>query len=46
MASSNFCEPQFVGMWRDKLWHQRVTAIIRGAEIAPELRQGRLYERL
>lgn len=21
MASSNFCEPQFVGMWRDKLWH-------------------------
>jgi hypothetical protein len=46
MASSNFCEPQFVGMWRDKLWHQRVTAIIRSAEIAPELRQGRLYARL
>jgi hypothetical protein len=46
MASSNFCEPQFVGMWRDKLWHQRVTAIIRGAEIAPEMRRGRLYERL
>ena len=46
MASSNFCEPQFVGMWRDKSWHQRVTAIIRSAEIAPELRQGKLYERL
>jgi hypothetical protein len=46
MASSNFCEPQFVGMWRDKLWHQRVTAIIKGAEIAPELRTGRLYARL
>ncbi|MGC2638445.1 MAG: cellulase-like family protein [Acidobacteriaceae bacterium] len=46
MASSNFCEPQFVGMWRDKLWHQRVTAAIKSAEIAPELRQGRLYERL
>lgn len=46
MASSNFCEPQFVGMWRDKLWHQRVTAIIRSAEIAPELRQARLYARL
>lgn len=46
MASSNFCEPQFVGMWRDKLWHQRVTGIIRSATIAPELRQGRLYARL
>jgi hypothetical protein len=46
MASSNFCEPQFVGMWRDKLWHQRVTGIIRSAEIAPELRTGRLYARL
>ncbi|HTV13336.1 MAG TPA: cellulase-like family protein [Acidobacteriaceae bacterium] len=46
IASSNFCEPQFVGMWRDRLWHQRVTKIIRSAEIAPELRQGRLYARL
>ncbi|MGB9144742.1 MAG: cellulase-like family protein [Acidobacteriaceae bacterium] len=46
MASSNFCEPQFVGMWRDKLWHQRMTGIIRSAEIAPELRRGRFYERL
>lgn len=46
MASSNFCGPQFVGMWRDKQWHQRVTGIIKLAEIAPELRQGRFYERL
>lgn len=46
IASSNFCEPQFVGMWRDKAWHQRVTAMIRSAEIAPDLRQGRFYERL
>jgi hypothetical protein len=46
MASSNFCEPQFVGMWRDRAWHRRVTGIIRSAEIAPELRQGRLYARL
>lgn len=46
IASSNFCEPQFVGMWRDKVWHQRVTGIIKSAEIAPELRQGRLYEKL
>lgn len=46
MASSNFCGPQFVGMWRDKQWHQRVTGMIQSAEIAPELRQGRFWERL
>jgi hypothetical protein len=46
MASSNFCEPQFAGMWRDKGWHQRLTGTIRSAEIAPDLRQGRLYEKL
>ena len=46
MASSNFCGPQFVGMWRDKQWHQRVTEIVRSAEIAPELREGRFYQRL
>jgi Sugar-binding cellulase-like len=46
IASSNFCEPQFIGMWRDKAWHQRLTSAIKSAEIAPELRQGRLYEKL
>jgi hypothetical protein len=46
IASSNFCGPQFVGMWRDRDWHRRVTEIIKTAEIAPELRQGRFYERL
>ena len=46
IASSNFCGPQFVGMWRDKTWHQQLTHTIKSAEIAPELRQGRLYERL
>ena len=46
IATSNFCGPQFVGMWRDKAWHQQLTHDIKSAEIAPELRQGRLYERL
>jgi len=46
IASSNFCGPQFVGMWREKAWHQQLTRTIKSAEIAPELRQGRLYERL
>jgi len=28
MATSNFCGPQFVGMWRDVSWHQRLTEVI------------------
>jgi len=46
IATSNFCGPQFVGMWRDKAWHQQLTDTIKTAEIAPALRQGRLYEKL
>jgi hypothetical protein len=46
IATSNFCGPQFVGMWRDKARHQQLTHTIKSAEIAPELRQGRLYGRL
>lgn len=46
VATSNFCSPQFVGMWRDKAWHQQLTHTIKTAEIAPSLRQGRLYVRM
>jgi len=46
VATSNFCGPQFVGMWRDKEWHQQLTHAIKTAEITAELRQGRLYGRL
>ena len=46
IATSNFCGPQFVGMWRDKGWHQELTHTIRTAEIAGQMRNGRLYERL
>ncbi|GLC79736.1 type I phosphomannose isomerase catalytic subunit [Lacrimispora brassicae] len=28
IATSNFCGPQFVGMWRDTEWHKRLTDII------------------
>jgi hypothetical protein len=28
MATSTFCGPQFVGMWRDTEWHQRLTNLI------------------
>ena len=46
IATSNFCGPQFVGMWRDKAWHQGLTQRIKSAEITAELRHGRLYGRL
>ena len=39
IATSNFCEPQFVGMWRDKEWHKRMTTIIKEAKINPDLIQ-------
>jgi hypothetical protein len=28
MATSNFCGPKFIGMWRDVSWHQRLTDVI------------------
>jgi hypothetical protein len=34
MATSNFCGPQFRGMWRDVAWHRRMTQVIRSARIA------------
>lgn len=46
IATSNFCGPQFMGMWRDKAWHQQLTQAIKSAPIAEELRYGRLYRRL
>jgi hypothetical protein len=33
MATSNFCGPQFVGMWRDVEWHQRLTSLIKNSPI-------------
>lgn len=39
IATSNFCGPQFVGMWRDIEWHQRLTSIIRSTPIDPTLTQ-------
>lgn len=32
VATSNFCAPQFVGMWRDEAWHRRMTSSIRSAK--------------
>jgi hypothetical protein len=46
IATSNFCGPQFRGMWRDVRWHQEMTRMIRAGAIASDLRRGRLWDRL
>jgi len=33
IATSNFCGPQFRGMWRDVAWHQRLTTAIKSAPL-------------
>lgn len=33
IATSNFCGPQFIGMWDDIAWHQRLTKLIKGGDI-------------
>jgi sugar phosphate isomerase/epimerase len=38
MGTSNFCGPQFVGMWRDVDWHQRLTKLIKSSPIDADLR--------
>jgi hypothetical protein len=34
MATSNFCGPQFEGMWRDVAWHRRMTDVIHSGRVA------------
>jgi hypothetical protein len=37
IATSNFCGPQFHGMWRDVAWHRRLTDLIHDSPIDDEL---------
>lgn len=46
IATSNFCGPQFRGMWRDVAWHQAMTRMIHDGPVAASARTGRLWERL
>ena len=39
LATSNFCGPQFVGMWRDVEWHQRLTSVIKSSLIDSDIRR-------
>lgn len=36
ISTSNFCGPQFAGMWRDIEWHRRMTDIIHSAKMPPK----------
>ncbi|MCC6239859.1 MAG: cellulase [Phycisphaerales bacterium] len=38
IATSNFCGPQFVGMWRDIDWHRRLTDLIHESALPQEVR--------
>ena len=46
VATSNFCGPQFQGMWRDVAWHRRLTYAITSAPLDATVRGGRLWNRL
>lgn len=46
IATSNFCSPQFVGMWRDVAWHQQMTKTIKAGPIDPALVGAKLWKRL
>ena len=42
IATSNFCGPQFVGMWRDVAWHRRLTDLIKSSPIDADLKSMRI----
>jgi hypothetical protein len=46
IATSNFCGPQFVGMWQDVEWHKKMTKIIKSAPISDELKAKKIFSRL
>ncbi|MGW8315875.1 MAG: cellulase-like family protein [Bacteroidales bacterium] len=46
LATSNFCGPQFTGMWRDVEWHRRLTKLIHGSVMDQELENSALVTRL
>lgn len=46
LATSNFCGPQFAGMWRDVAWHRQLTDAIKAGVIDTDLQSGRLWDSL
>ncbi len=46
ISSSNFCGPQFKGMWRDVEWHRSITDFTKRSPVQPELVGTKLARRL
>ena len=46
IATSNFCGPQFVGMWRDIDWHRQLTQAIHQAPVDENLYDSPLATRM
>jgi hypothetical protein len=46
IATSNFCGPQFSGMWEDIEWHQRLTQYIRAGKINKNLQGSKIVKRV
>jgi hypothetical protein len=46
IGSSNFCGPQFKGMWADIAWHKKVTGIIKNAGINSGLHSSKIIARM
>jgi hypothetical protein len=46
ISTSNFCGPQFVGMWRDVEWHRNLTDIIHNAPVDKALKETKLAKRM
>ena len=46
VSTSNFCGPQFTGMWRDVEWHQKLTNHIRSAKVNEDLLDSKLVKRM
>lgn len=46
ISTSNFCGPQFVGMWCDIAWHQKLTQKIRNARVEADLLDTKLAQRM
>lgn len=46
VATSNFCGPQFTGMWRDVDWHLKLTDQIKSSSVNPDLYDHLLIKRM
>jgi hypothetical protein len=46
VSTSNFCGPQFTGMWRDIEWHQKLTNHIKSVNVNKDLGETKLARRI